>query len=40
MFQELLKSVYTVKLGFKKNATQFYIKNTDEVRNLFFKFIK
>jgi trehalose 6-phosphate synthase/phosphatase len=38
MFEELPKTSYTVKVGFKKTKARYYIKNTDEVRNLLHKF--
>ncbi|MGB3607604.1 MAG: bifunctional alpha,alpha-trehalose-phosphate synthase (UDP-forming)/trehalose-phosphatase [Psychroserpens sp.] len=40
MFQELPKSAYTVKVGFVKTHARFYTKNTDEVRNVLYKFIE
>ncbi|WP_028873353.1 bifunctional alpha,alpha-trehalose-phosphate synthase (UDP-forming)/trehalose-phosphatase [Psychroserpens burtonensis] len=40
MFQELPKSAYTIKVGFKKTSAKFYIKNTDEVRHLLSQFVK
>ncbi|MEH6535740.1 MAG: bifunctional alpha,alpha-trehalose-phosphate synthase (UDP-forming)/trehalose-phosphatase [Psychroserpens sp.] len=40
MFQELPESAYTIKVGFKKTNARYYIKNTDEVRNVLYKFIE
>lgn len=34
MFEELPDSDYTVKVGFKKTAAEYYVKDTDEVREI------
>ncbi|TXD84818.1 bifunctional alpha,alpha-trehalose-phosphate synthase (UDP-forming)/trehalose-phosphatase [Subsaximicrobium wynnwilliamsii] len=39
MFQELPKSAYTVKVGFKKTSAKYYVKDTDEVREVLHKFM-
>ncbi|MGR7811952.1 bifunctional alpha,alpha-trehalose-phosphate synthase (UDP-forming)/trehalose-phosphatase [Lacinutrix undariae] len=39
MFQELPKSAYTVKVGFKKTSAKYYVKNTKEVRHVLHQFI-
>ncbi|MBR9915324.1 MAG: bifunctional alpha,alpha-trehalose-phosphate synthase (UDP-forming)/trehalose-phosphatase, partial [Algicola sp.] len=40
MFEELPDSAYTVKVGFKKTSAKYYVKNTDEVRDVLHKFIE
>lgn len=40
MFEELPDSAYTIKVGRKKTKARFFIKGTDEVRNLLHKFIE
>lgn len=40
MFQELPETAYTVKVGFKKTSAKYYVKNTEEVRNVLYKFIE
>ncbi len=40
MFQELPETAYTVKVGFKKTAAKYYVKNTDEVRVVLNKFVE
>ncbi|MEY8848840.1 bifunctional alpha,alpha-trehalose-phosphate synthase (UDP-forming)/trehalose-phosphatase [Psychroserpens sp. XS_ASV72] len=39
MFKELPESAYTVKVGFQKTSAKYYIKNTDEVRDILNEFI-
>ncbi|WP_338731022.1 bifunctional alpha,alpha-trehalose-phosphate synthase (UDP-forming)/trehalose-phosphatase [Mangrovimonas cancribranchiae] len=39
MFEELPKSAYTVKVGFKKTQAKYYVKNTEAVRDLLSKFV-
>ncbi|RSK39297.1 bifunctional alpha,alpha-trehalose-phosphate synthase (UDP-forming)/trehalose-phosphatase [Mangrovimonas spongiae] len=39
MFEELPKSAYTIKVGFKKTQAKYYVKNTEAVRDLLSKFV-
>ena len=38
MFEELPETAYTVKVGFKKTAAKYYVRDTDEVRNVLNEF--
>ena len=39
MFEELPKNSYTTKVGFKKTKAKYYVKDTDNVRELLSKFV-